>query len=110
MTLEGTLLLALMLFCFGIYAVLARRNLIGILIGVELMLNAANINFLAFSHFIPTDPAVAKIIVLVVIGLAAAEAAIALAIILKLYRQRSSIDVDAMTLLEGTGAEEASDE
>lgn len=105
MTLEGTLLLGLMLFSLGLYAVLARRNLIAILIGIELMLNAANINFLAFNYFIPTDPAVAQIIVLVVIGLAAAEAAIALAIILKLYRQRSSVDVDAMQLLKSTGAE-----
>ncbi len=105
MTLEGTLLFALMLFSLGLYAVLARRNLIGILIGVELMLNAANINFLAFNYFIPVNPALAKIIVLVVIGLAAAEAAIALAIILKLYRQRGSIDVDAMQELKGLGHE-----
>ena len=105
MTLEGTLLLALMLFSLGLYAVLARRNLIGILIGIELMLNAANINFLAFNYFLPTDPAVARIIVLVVIGLAAGEAAIALAIILKLYRQRRSIDVDAIAELKGLGHE-----
>lgn len=105
MSLEGTLLLALIVFSLGLYAVLARRNLIGVLIGIELMLNAANINFLAFNYFIPTDPAVAKIIVLVVIGLAAAEAAIALAIILKLYRKRGSIDVDAMQELKGLGHE-----
>jgi len=109
-TLEGTLLLALILFALGLYAVLARRNLVAILIGVELMLNAANINFLAFNYFIPTSPATGQIIVLVVIGLAAAEAAIALAIILKLHRQRGSIDVDAMRELQGLGNREGNDE
>ena len=101
MMLESYLLLALLLFSMGLYAVLVRRNLIGILIGVELMLNAASINFLAFNRFIPSDPALAQIIVLFVIGLAAAEAAIALAIILKVYRHRQSIDVDAIRELRG---------
>ena len=101
MTLQAFLLLGLLLFSLGLYAVLARRNLIAILIGVELMLNAANINFLAFNHFIPTDPALAKIIVLFVIGLAAAEAAIALAIILNVYRKRKNIDVDAIAEMKG---------
>jgi NADH:ubiquinone oxidoreductase subunit K len=101
MTLEAYLLLALLLFTLGLYAVMARRNLIGILIGVELMLNAANINFLAFNYFIPTDPALAQIIVLFVIGLAAAEAAIALAIILNVYRKRKTIDVDAIAEMRG---------
>jgi NADH:ubiquinone oxidoreductase subunit K len=99
--LEHYLLLSLTLFSMGLYGVLARRNLIAILIGIELMLNAANINFLAFSHFIPTDPALAKIIVLFVIGLAAAEAAIALAIILNVYRSRKCIDVDAISEMKG---------
>jgi NADH:ubiquinone oxidoreductase subunit K len=101
MTLESYLLVSLLLFSMGLYAVLARRNLVAILIGVELMLNAANINFLAFNHFRPTDPALAKIIVLFVIGLAAAEAAIALAIILNVYRSRKSIDVDAISEMKG---------
>lgn len=101
MSLEAYLLLALGLFSLGLYAVLARRNLIAILIGVELMLNAASINFLAFSHFVPADPALAKIIVLFIIGLAAAEAAIALAVILNVYRQRKSIDVDAIAEMKG---------
>lgn len=100
MTLESYLLVSLLLFSMGLYAVLARRNLIAILIGVELMLNAANINFLAFNHFRPTDPALAKIIVLFVIGLAAAEAAIALAIILNVYRKRKNIDVDSIAELK----------
>jgi NADH:ubiquinone oxidoreductase subunit K len=103
--LETTLLLALLLFSLGLYAVLARRNLIAILIGVELMLNAANINFLAFAYFQPSEPAVAKIFALVVIGLAAAEAAIALAIILLLHRQIGSIDVEDIAELKGAAHE-----
>jgi NADH:ubiquinone oxidoreductase subunit K len=101
MTLEHYLLVALALFSLGLYAVLARRNLIAILIGVELMLNAASINFLAFNYYLPTDPALSQIIVLFIIGLAAAEAAIALAIILNVYRQRKSIDINAITELRG---------
>jgi NADH:ubiquinone oxidoreductase subunit K len=101
MNLETFLLMALALFSLGLYAVLARRNLIAILIGVELMLNAASINFLAFNHFVPKDPAGAQIIVLFIIGLAAAEAAIALAIILNVYRQRKNIDVDAIAEMKG---------
>lgn len=101
MTVEPYLLLALALFSMGLYAVLARRNLIAILIGVELMLNAASINFLAFNYARPTDPALAQIVVLFIIGLAAAEAAIALAIVLKVYRNRQSIDVNDMRELQG---------
>ncbi len=85
---------ALLLFCVGLYAVLCRRNLIAILIGIELMLNAASLNALAFNRFVSTDPAVGQILVLFVIGLAAAEAAIALSIIVAVYRQRTNIDVD----------------
>jgi NADH:ubiquinone oxidoreductase subunit K len=101
MTLHGWLLFALALFSLGLYAVLARRNLIGILIGVELMLNAASVNFLAFNAFVAPEPAVGQLIVLFVIGLAAAEVAIALAIILTVYRQRRSIDVLGLRELRG---------
>ena len=75
MSLEMFTLFALLLFCVGLYAVLARRNLIAILIGIELMLNAASLNALAFNRFVSPDPAVGQIMVLFIIGLAAAEAA-----------------------------------
>ncbi|MHC4908835.1 MAG: NADH-quinone oxidoreductase subunit NuoK, partial [Planctomycetota bacterium] len=94
MTLEIWLIFALVLFCIGLYGVLARRNLIAILIGIELMLNAVNINVLAFNHYVAPDPAIGQIIVLFVIGLAAAEAAIVLSIVLTVYRQRTAIDVE----------------
>ncbi len=101
MTLPMWLLFALALFSIGLYAVLARRNLIAILIGVELMLNAASINFLAFNAFVSNDPVVGQIVVLFIIGLAAAEAAIALAIILAVYRERANIDVSDLEELRG---------
>ncbi len=101
MTFEAFLIFALFLFCIGLYGVLARRNLIAILIGVELMLNAASVNFMAINYFLARDPAIGQIIVLFIIGLAAAEVAIALAIIIVVYRQRSSIDVDLLTELKG---------
>jgi NADH:ubiquinone oxidoreductase subunit K len=101
MTLPAALLFALLLFSVGLYGVLARRNLIAVLIGVELMLNAASVNFMAFNHFLAPDPAVGQIIVLFVIGLAAAEAAIALSIILAVYRQRGAIDTRDLTDLKG---------
>lgn len=101
MTLESWMLFALVVFCLGIYCVLGRRNLIVILIGIELMLNAASVNFLAINAYIAPDPSVGRIIVLFIIGLAAAEAAIALSIILAVYRQRKSIDASNLADLKG---------
>ena len=101
MNLEAFVLLSLVLFGMGIYAVIARRNLIAILIGVELMLNAVSLNFMAFNRFLAPDPAVGQVIVLFIIGLAAAEVAIALSIILAVYRQRKQIDVDDLDELKG---------
>jgi NADH:ubiquinone oxidoreductase subunit K len=101
MTLEAWILFALFLFCIGLYGVLSRRNLIAILIGVELMLNAVSVNVLAFNYFLAPDPALGQIFVLFIIGLAAAEAAIVLSIILTVYRQRGDINVDELTDLRG---------
>jgi len=105
MSLQAYLLFSLVLFSIGLYAVLARRNLIAILIGIELMLNAASLNFMAFGRFIEfSDGAMGTaasgpIFVLFIIGLAAAEVAIALSIVIAVYRQRSHINVDALTEL-----------
>ncbi len=101
MNLEVWTLFSLLLFSIGLYGVLARKNLVGILIGIELMLNAANVNFMAFNHYRSPDPVVGQIVVLFVIGLAAAEAAIALSIILAVYRQRQLIDVTKLEDLRG---------
>jgi NADH:ubiquinone oxidoreductase subunit K len=100
-SLEVWSLFSLLLFCIGLYGVLARKNLIGILIGIELMLNAASISFMAFNHFVAPDPVVGQVVVLFVIGLAAAETAVALSIIIAVYRQRASIDVTKLEDLHG---------
>jgi NADH:ubiquinone oxidoreductase subunit K len=99
MTLEMYLLLSAVLFCLGLFGALAQRNLIAVLIGVELMMNAASLNFMAFNRFSVTDPSTGQVFVLIIIGLAAAEVAIFLSIILNLYRQRRTIDPESITEL-----------
>jgi NADH-quinone oxidoreductase subunit K/NAD(P)H-quinone oxidoreductase subunit 4L len=95
------LFVALLLFCIGLFGLLQRRSLIGMLISIELMLNAAAINFLAFNRFLAPDPAVGQILVLFVMGIAAAEAAIALSLILALFRRLRSINIEQAHDLRG---------
>ncbi|MEN6486977.1 MAG: NADH-quinone oxidoreductase subunit NuoK [Syntrophobacteraceae bacterium] len=95
------LILAAFLFSLGLVGVLRRRNLIGMLIAIELMLNGANLNFMAFNRFLTPEPAVGQIIALFVMGLAAAEAAIALSIILALFRSLHSISTDFAQHMRG---------
>ena len=101
MTLHAYIFLSLALFSLGLVAVVSRRNLIAVLIGVELMMNAASLNFMAFNRYVVKDPAVGQVFVLIIIGLAAAEVAIFLSIILRLYRLRRDIDVEHLTGLKG---------
>jgi NADH:ubiquinone oxidoreductase subunit K len=89
------------LFSLGLMGVLQRRNLIGMLISIELMLNGANINFMAFNRFLTPEPAVGQIIALFVMGIAAAEAAIGLSIILALFRSLRSINIERAQQLRG---------
>ena len=100
-TLSTYLIIAAILFGLGLLGVLQRRNLIGMLISMELMLNGANINFMAFNRFPPPEPAVGQIITLFVMGLAAAEAAIGLSIILALFRKLRSINVERAQQMRG---------
>lgn len=99
-TLYHFLVLSLIIFALGLYCVLARRNAIGILMGIELILNSANINYLAFSHY---DGAKydGQVFAIFVIMLAAAEAVIGLAIVLAIYQNLKTIDVDANETLSG---------
>jgi NADH:ubiquinone oxidoreductase subunit K len=99
--LETYLYLAVLLFAIGLYGVLSRRNLIAVLISVELILNAASINFLAFNRFLAPNPAVGQVITLFIMAVAAAEAAIALSIIMAVYRKLKSINVEQATELRG---------
>jgi|UniRef100_A0A7V6DQB2 NADH:ubiquinone oxidoreductase subunit K len=95
------LYLAVVLFAIGLYGVLSRRNLIAVLISVELILNAASINFMAFNRFLAPTPAVGQVITLFIMAVAAAEAAIALSIIMAVYRKLKSINVEQATELRG---------
>jgi NADH:ubiquinone oxidoreductase subunit K len=95
------LYLAVILFSLGLYGVLSRRNLIAVLISVELMLNAASLNFMAFNRFLAPHPAVGQIAALFIMAVAAAEAAIALSIIVALYRKLKSINIEQANELRG---------
>jgi NADH:ubiquinone oxidoreductase subunit K len=95
------LFIALLLFAVGLYGVLSRRSLIAMLISVELMLNAAGINFMAFNRFLAPDPAIGQIFTLFIMAVAAAEAAIALSIIIAVYRKVKTINVEQVNELRG---------
>lgn len=95
------LLVSGVLFCIGLYGILERRSLIGILIAVELVLNAANINFLAFGRFMDVDKAIGQIYSIFVIGLAAAEIAVGLSIVIAIYRKYKSINIEKLVKLKG---------
>src|SRR3954452_20724547 len=97
------LLLSSFLFAIGLAGALSRRNAIIVLLGIELMLNAANLNFVAFWRFSPDPKAsVGLIFVLFSIGIAAAEAAVGLALIISIYRQFKTANVDELTVLKET--------
>ncbi|OPX19875.1 MAG: NADH-quinone oxidoreductase subunit K [Desulfobacca sp. 4484_104] len=98
---ETYLYIAVFLFAIGLYGVLARRSLIAVLISVELMLNAAMINFMAFNRFLAPHPAVGQICALFIMAVAAAEAAIGLSIIVAIYRKMKTINVEHATELRG---------
>ena len=94
------LIVSLILFALGLYCVLTRRNAIGILMGVELILNSANVNYLAFSRF-SSGQYDGQVFAIFVIMLAAAEAAIGLAVVLGIYQTFQTIDVEAAETLRG---------
>ncbi|RMD83673.1 MAG: NADH-quinone oxidoreductase subunit NuoK [Candidatus Dadabacteria bacterium] len=98
--LEHYLVVGAGLFALGLFCVLTRRNAIGVLMGIELILNSANVNAIAFSRFSAANPD-GQVFAVFVIMLAAAEAAIGLAIVLGIYRRFRSIDVATMRELKG---------
>ena len=99
MYLNAFLLLAAFLFCTGVYGVLARKNGVLVLMSVELILNAVNINFVAFGAF--RETVVGQVFALFVIAIAAAEVGVGLAIVLLIYRNRQSVDLTEATLMRG---------
>lgn len=92
--LEAFLALSGILFAIGLYGVLARRNAILVLLSIEIMLNAVNINLLAFGAYRKPGDLTGQIFTIFVICIAAAEVALALGILLRLYRNRSTVNVD----------------
>jgi len=94
------LVVAALLFCIGVYAVLARRNAVAILMGVELMLNAVNINLVAFWRYVAPQNMAGQAFTAFVFVVAAAEAAVGLAIIIAVYRSRRSVIVEEVDLLK----------
>ncbi len=99
MYLNQFLLLSAVLFCMGVYGVLARKNGVLVLMSIELMLNAVNINLVAFGAF--RDNVIGQVFALFVITVAAAEVGVGLAIVLLIYRNRTSVDLDEVDLMKG---------
>lgn len=99
MTLTQFLVVAAALFSLGVYGLLVRRNIVLILLSVELMLAAVNINLVAFEAFLVTSDAVGQVFAIFVITVAAAEVGIGLAIVLMIFRNRRSANVDELSLM-----------
>ena len=95
------LFLAAALFCIGLYGVLARRNAIAILMGIELMLNAANLNLLAFERYVAPGSLGGQVFVVFNVAVSVAEAAVGLALIIAIYRSRDTVSVEEVDLLRG---------
>jgi NADH-quinone oxidoreductase subunit K len=94
------LIVSAALFCIGLYGALARKNAIGILMGIELVLNSANINLVAFWRYAKPAQMTGQVFAVFVMALAAAEAAIGLALIISIYRTRGTVHVDEVDLLK----------
>ncbi len=94
MYLNQFLMLAAVIFCLGVYGVLARKNAVLVLMSIELMLNAVNLTIVAFGAFLPTLQGSAAVIALMVMAVAAAEATVGLAIVIAIFRNRRTPLVD----------------
>ncbi len=99
MYLNQFLMLSAVLFCLGVYGVLARKNGVLVLMSVELMLNAVNLNLIAFGAF--RDSTAGQVFALFVIAIAAAEVGVGLAIVLLIFRNRLSVDIDHIDSMKG---------
>ncbi len=99
-SLERYILLSLALFSIGIYGLTSSRNVIRVLMSIELLLNAVNVNLVAFSRFVDPLELKGQVFAIFVMAIAAAEAAIALAIILAIYRNTGSIDMEDFATLK----------
>ncbi|MCD6163413.1 MAG: NADH-quinone oxidoreductase subunit NuoK [candidate division Zixibacteria bacterium] len=99
-TLTHFLVLGAVLFALGIFGILTRRNAIGILMAIELLFNAAGINFVAFTKFIAPEGIAGHVFTVFIITIAAAEAAVGLAIVMLVYRNFKGIEVDKINFMK----------
>lgn len=95
------LILAVFLLVIGIYGTIRHRTFIGMLVSIELILNGAGLNFMAFNKFTAPDPAVGQIYTLFIMGIAAAEAAIVVSFVLAVYRRYRTSDPEKVNMLQG---------
>ena len=95
------LVVSALLLCIGIYGVLTRRNIIGILMSIEIIFNAVNINLVAFNHYLYGSNLWGQGFAIFVIALAAAEAVVGLALVLAIYRNAKTVYVEKMNILKG---------
>ena len=100
-TLTDYLVVSGILFLIGMFGALTRRNIIGILMGVELMFNAANINLAAFNHFLHPGGVVGQALAIFIITIAAAEVVVGLALVLAINRSTDTVYVEEFNLLKG---------
>ncbi len=98
--LEWFLLLSAVLFAIGVFGAFSRRNAIAILMGIELMLNAVNINLLAFWRYVEVTGVTGVMFVIFSLTVAAAEAAVALALVIAIYRARDTVNIEDVDLLK----------
>lgn len=94
------LLLAAALFCIGLFGTLTRRNAVAILLGVELMLNAVNINLVAFWRYGQVTEMAGQVFAIIVFAVAAAEVAVGLALVISVYRQRATVIANDLDMLK----------
>ncbi len=94
------LIVAAALFCTGLFGALSRRNAIGILMGIEMMLNAVNINLVAFWRYVAPQELTGQVFTIVSITVAAAEVAVGLALVLAIYRSRDTVNVEDVNLMK----------
>ncbi len=100
MQLQYFLILAAALFCIGIYGLINSRNAVRVLMSIELMLNAVNLNLMAFSNYLDPVDVKGQVFTVFVTAIAAAEAAVGLAIVLTIYRNRDTVDMEQFNLLK----------
>ncbi|MGQ0644252.1 MAG: NADH-quinone oxidoreductase subunit NuoK [Elusimicrobiota bacterium] len=101
MALEGYLAVSALLFGIGLYGVLARRNMLTVLMSIELIFNAANLNFVAFNRFLHPGRPWGQGATLFIIALAAAEAVVGLALVLTIYRNFKTVLTEDLNILKG---------